>query len=145
MGRARSGSFTRAGQRAQLHATAAGKVFLAYLDPAELAAYLARPLAASTPVTITDPAALALVVEETRGRGWAINRGELFAEAGGLAVPVLDATGACAAALGLNVPLTRLTDDRVRVLIEDLQEATRRLRPAFGLGLAGPSAAPAGA
>lgn len=131
-------AFTRTGQRARLHATAAGKVFLAHLAPAELARYLARPLSASTPATITEPQVLAGVVEETRTRGWAINRGELFAEAGALAVPVLDAAGACVAALGLNIPLSRLTDDRVRVLVDDLQAATRRLTPAFGFGLGGP-------
>lgn len=138
-------AFTRAGQRARLHTSAAGKVFLAHLPPADLDAYLAGPLPAATPATITDPNALAAVVGETRRLGWAINRGELFPEAGALAVPVLDATGSCVAALGLNIPLSRLTDDRVRVLIEELQSATRRLTPAFGLGLAGPSVAPAGA
>ena len=131
-------AFTRAGQRARLHTAAAGKVFLATLPPADLARYLAQPLAAHTPATITDPEALASVVDVTRLRGWAINRGELHAEAGALAVPVLDATGRCVAALGLNIPLSRLTDDRVRDLIEELQAATRRLTPAFGLGIAGP-------
>ena len=101
-------AFTRAGQRARLHAIAAGKVFLAAMEPAELAAYLAGPLPAYTPLTITDATVVATVVDETRQRGWAINRGELFVEAGALAVPVLDARGACVAALGLNVPLSRL-------------------------------------
>ena len=39
-------AFTRSGQRARLHATAAGKVFLAAMPTAELRAYLAGPLAA---------------------------------------------------------------------------------------------------
>jgi IclR family transcriptional regulator, acetate operon repressor len=135
-------AFTRTGQRARLHATAAGKVFLASLTPDDLAAYLVRPLPASTPATITAPEVLVAVVEETRARGWAINRGELFPEAGALAVPILDAAGACVAALGLNIPLSRLTDDRVRVLVDDLSAATRRLSPAFGFGLPGASVAP---
>ncbi len=125
-------AFTRAGQRARLHAIAAGKVFLAAMGPAELAAYLASPLPAYTPATITDGAVLAKVVDETRRQGWAINRGELFVEAGALAVPVLDASGRCVAALGLNVPLSRLTDDRVQVLVAELQAATARLSPAIG-------------
>lgn len=128
-------AFTRSGQRAGLHAAAAGKVFLALLPPAELAAYLAGPLPAYTPSTITDPAVLADVVEETRRRGWAINRGELHVEAGALAVPVLDASGACVAALGLNVPLSRLDDERVRVLVAELQAATHGIGPALGFGI----------
>jgi DNA-binding IclR family transcriptional regulator len=79
--------------------------------------------------TITDPEVMAGVVEETRRRGWAINRGELHAEAGALAVPVFDATGTCVAALGLNIPLSRLTDDRVRDLVDELRAATHRLTP----------------
>jgi DNA-binding IclR family transcriptional regulator len=126
-------AFTRSGQRARLHATAAGKVFLAAISADELAGYLRRPLPAATPLTVTDPAALARIVEETRERGWAINRGELFPEAGALAVPVLDGAGACVAALGLNVPLSRLDDARIEALVADLQAATARLSPTIAL------------
>jgi DNA-binding IclR family transcriptional regulator len=128
-------AFTRSGQRARLHATAAGKVFLADLPPADLRAYLAGPLMPYTPATVTDPVALMRVVEETRQRSWAINRGELHVEAGALAVPVLDGSGVCIAALGLNVPLSRLDDARVEVLVSELQAATHRLGPTFGLGM----------
>jgi IclR family transcriptional regulator, acetate operon repressor len=127
-------AFTRSGQRARLHATAAGKVFLAHLPPEELAGYVARPLPADTPATITDPGALVAAVEATRRQGWALNRGELHVEAGALAAPVLDAAGACVAALGLNVPLSRFDDDRVQALGAELLDATARLSPAIGLG-----------
>ncbi|CAN5454800.1 IclR family transcriptional regulator [soil metagenome] len=133
-------AFTRSGQRARLHATAAGKVFLAHMSDDELRAYLAEPMRAYTPATVTDPATLADIVADTRRRGWAINRGELFSEAGALAVPVLDAAGAAVAALGLNVPLSRLDDERVRVLVAELRDATARLSPAMGLGLGAPTA-----
>jgi DNA-binding IclR family transcriptional regulator len=128
-------AFTRSGQRARLHATAAGKVFLASLPVAELAAYLARPLTAYTTATVTDPVVLADVVAETGRRGWALNRGELHDEAGALAVPVRDAAGTTVAALGLNVPLSRFDDARVDALMEELRAATGRLTPAFGLDL----------
>jgi DNA-binding IclR family transcriptional regulator len=126
-------AFTRSGQRAPLHATAAGKVFLAWMPQADVRSYLAGPLESRTPVTNTDPASLREVIEQTRLRGWAINRGELHVEAGGLAVPVLDAGGACVAALGLNVPLSRMDDERVRVLVAELQAASKRLTPSLGL------------
>lgn len=126
-------AFTRTGQRARLHATAAGKVFLAAMPPDEFHAYLRRPLTASTPLTVTEPDTLTRIVEDTRERGWAVNRGELFPEAGALAVPVLDAAGACVAALGLNIPLSRLDDASMEVLVGELVAATRRLSPAPGL------------
>lgn len=125
-------AFTRSGQRARLHAAAAGKVFLAAMPSDELAAYLAGPLPPYTPATVTDPARLATIVDETRERGWAINRGELFPEAGAIAVPVRDARGACIAALGLNVPLSRLTDDRIGTLVSELEAGARRLGPHSG-------------
>jgi IclR family transcriptional regulator, acetate operon repressor len=124
-------AFTRSGQRARLHATAAGKVFLASMPEPELRAYLASPLQPYTAATITDPADLARVVEETRCRGWAVNRGELHVEAGALAAPVRDGTGTPVAALGFNVPLSRLDDDRVRILVAELESATRRLSPSL--------------
>ncbi|MEX1172531.1 MAG: IclR family transcriptional regulator [Chloroflexota bacterium] len=128
-------AFTRSGQRARLHATAAGKVFLAAMPEPALRAYLRTRLDPYTPETITDAAVLERVVEETRERGYAINRGELFPEAGAVAVPVLDGHGTCVAALGLNVPLSRLDDERIRVLVAELLDATTRLSPAIGLGL----------
>jgi DNA-binding IclR family transcriptional regulator len=135
-------AFTRSGQRARLHATAAGKVFLVAMRPGELATYLAGPLGAYTPATVTDPDELVGVIEATRGRGYAINRGELFAEAGALAVPVLDGTGACVAALGLNVPLSRLDEDRVLTLVTELHVASARLTPAFAIATPGAPATP---
>jgi DNA-binding IclR family transcriptional regulator len=120
-------AFTRSGQRAELHAIAAGKVFLAHMGQAEVEDYLRRPLAAYTPATISDPETLRSAIELTRQRGWGVNRGELHAEAGGLAVPILDANGACVAALGLNVPMTRMGDENVSRLIGELLAARRRL------------------
>jgi DNA-binding IclR family transcriptional regulator len=122
-------AFTRAGQRARLHASAAGKVFLAAMPDDELASYLAVPLPASTPLTITDPARLAEVIAETRRVGYAVNRGELFPEAGALAVPVTDGAGSTVAALGLNIPLSRLDDDRIATLVDTLRVGASRLRP----------------
>ena len=109
------------------------------MPEADVQSYLAGPLTSHTPATNTDPDSLRDIVEETRRRGWAINLGELHVEAGALAVPVLDAAGACVAALGLNVPLSRMDDDRVRVLVAELRAATKRLTPTFGLDVRVPA------
>jgi DNA-binding IclR family transcriptional regulator len=127
-------AFTRSGQRANLHAVAAGKVLLAAMTEPDLEAYLAGPLEPYTPSTITDPAVLRRVVEETRRQGWAVNRGELHVEAGALAVPILDAGGICVAALGLNIPLTRLSDDDIPILVRELHAAAERITPPTAFG-----------
>lgn len=125
-------AFTRSGQRAKLHTVAAGKVLLAYMPERERETYLAGTLEPYTPFTITDATVLRQVIQETRSRGWAVNRGELHEEAGALAVPILDGGGGCVAALGLNIPLTRLRDEDVQVLIAALQAAAGRIGPTLG-------------
>lgn len=132
-------AFTQSGQRAKLHTVAAGKVLLAYMPERERETYLAGPLEPYTPVTITDPTVLRRVIEETRHQGWAVNRGELHLEAGALAVPILDTGGVCVAALGLNIPLTRLRDEDIPTLVAELQAAARRITPTTGF--AGPARA----
>lgn len=127
-------AFTRSGQRARLHTVAAGKVLLASMPERDLQAYLAGPLEPCTPLTITDATVLRQVIEEARRQGWAVNRGELYEEAGALAVPIRDTGGACVAALGLNIPLTRLTDEGIPVLVSELQAAADRITPTTGFG-----------
>lgn len=60
-----------------LHATSAGKAFLASLEDAELDALLARlPLKALTPSTLTTRTALKRDLRASRVRGWFLNREE---------------------------------------------------------------------
>ena len=60
-----------------LHATSAGKAFLASLDAAALDEALARgPLAPMTPRTRTDPAALRAELPASDARGWFLNAEE---------------------------------------------------------------------
>ena len=58
-----------AGSRRPAHATASGKVFLAY-NPGALAAYITRPLAALSPSTITSPTELQAEVRKVRTQGY---------------------------------------------------------------------------
>ena len=59
------------GQRTPLHATSAGKVFLAHAAPGELAAILAEGLERFTGHTITDPEELSRQLDEVRLAGYA--------------------------------------------------------------------------
>lgn len=73
---------TPVGSRAPLHAGAAGKAILAYLDW-ELAAV--QCLVRFTDATIVDPDALRRDLAETRERGYAVSVGERIPEAVGVA------------------------------------------------------------
>ena len=76
----------RIGAEIPAHATAIGKVYLAFapdsLRPLE------SPLARYTSSTITDPRALASEVESVRARGWAGMRNEWIPDLAGIAVPI---------------------------------------------------------
>jgi DNA-binding IclR family transcriptional regulator len=107
------------GRNSVAHATAVGKVFLAWggrLPEGELAAYTDR--------TITDRAELAEEIEQVRAQGWAQAAGEREAELNAVAAPVRDATGRLVAILGIQGPATRFTQRAMRTAAGALRERT---------------------
>jgi DNA-binding IclR family transcriptional regulator len=108
------------------HASAAGKVFLAY-GVAATAPRLAR----LTERTIVDPDALAAELRTVRERGYATLVDELEAGLSGVGAPVLDAGGAVVAALTVSGPTARLPAHRLallgRVAIEQAHAVSVRL------------------
>jgi IclR family acetate operon transcriptional repressor len=100
------------GQRSPLHASAGGKVFLAFPDPS------GRPrvpdgLQALTPRTIVDPAALATQLGEVRDRGWSLSDEEMEEGLVAVGAPVWDHTGIVVAAVVVSGPAFRLTPEVV--------------------------------
>lgn len=115
------------GRRAPLHATANGKVFLAYGAtpiPARL-----EPL---TPATITDRSALDAELERVRARGYATATDELELGLSALAAPVPGPNGQTVAALSVSAPTIRLTAERVEQLAPLLLEQARALSRRLG-------------
>jgi IclR family transcriptional regulator, acetate operon repressor len=97
------------GFRDAAHATALGKCVLAFLDPEARQDYLARhPLYDLTSRTITDPFALARVLDQVRLSGVAVDDGEYLPGNACVAVPVL-APGVTGT-VGLSLPRRRLHD-----------------------------------
>jgi DNA-binding IclR family transcriptional regulator len=100
-------SMARLGRPSISHATAVGKVMLAFgggaLPPE-------RDLVALTDRTITDRRALAVAVAEVRERGYGTVFGEREEDVNAIAAPVFDNTGALAAILGIQGPASRLED-----------------------------------
>jgi len=126
-------SMARVGRPSVMHATAVGKVMLAFGGPA-----LGRPRApgeAYTERTITDPETLAAEVAEVRERGIAEAVGEREPDLSALAVPVFARSGELAAILGLQGPSSRLPTVKRRALREPLEAAAAELAVSLG-GLA---------
>jgi IclR family transcriptional regulator, acetate operon repressor len=108
------------------HASAAGKVFLAF----GVAAVPAR-LERLTDRTIVDPVALERDLEAVRARGYATLVDELEPGLSVVAAPVFDAGGAVVAALSVSGPTSRLPEHRLallgRVAIEQAGAVSARL------------------
>jgi DNA-binding IclR family transcriptional regulator len=97
---------SRVGGRLPLHATAVGKVLLAYEEAWFRTAYLAQTLEAPTRRTHVDPASLAAELEQVREQGFATTLEEVRAGSCSIAVPALVRGGQAGAAIGLVMAST---------------------------------------
>jgi IclR family acetate operon transcriptional repressor len=110
-------SVAEVGRTSVAHATAVGKVFLAYGGSLP-----AGPLKSFTEQTITDPTVIAVEIAKVRDRGWAQAVGEREADLNAVATPVLTSTGRLAAILGVQGPAVRFSPRVMRVAAESLLE-----------------------
>ncbi|WBB61509.1 IclR family transcriptional regulator [Streptomyces sp. WMMC500] len=95
--------------RLPAHATALGKVLLAY-DVNAAAALGATPPAAYTPRTLTAPAVILAELRRIREAGWAGEHGERRLQEAGIAAPLRGAGGLVVGALGISGPAERLCE-----------------------------------
>ena len=128
-------SVARLGRPSVAHATAAGKVMLAFTgagshDPGELSAF--------TEKTITDRDELARQVAVARDHGFAEAAGEREPDLAAVAAPVLGRDSQLTAIIGLQGPTSRFTASRRRAVRPALLEAA----VAIGRGLGGYRPAP---
>lgn len=154
-------SMARVGRPSVPHATAVGKVMLAFADGVTAGAGAAAgggapamsggapmgggaaavSLTAFTDRTITDPATLARELAAVRERGWAEAVGERESDLAALAAPVFGRAGELAAILGVQGPVSRLPAGIRRGLREPLLMAAADLSSALGAAsLSGPVA-----
>jgi DNA-binding IclR family transcriptional regulator len=119
-------SMARVGRPSIAHATATGKVLLAFggVEPGALDAYTDR--------TITSPERLAAELDVVRRQGWAESEGEREPDLNALAAPVLGRADVLVAILGLQGPGGRLTAERRRAVLPALLEAAATLSRALG-------------
>ncbi len=109
------------------HATAIGKVFLAYAG--------GTPTGRLTPYTrrtITNTKELVAEIERTRARGWGQAIGEREADLNALAAPVLDGRGELVAVLGLQGPAARFDTEAMRAAVDHLVAHATQLSAADG-------------
>ena len=101
------------GWKTEPHATANGKVLLAFAENSSEELALHAPLEAFTEQTITNLEDLCSELERVRSEGWASTLGELEDGFNGVAVPVFDAFGRCLASLSVSGPVYRVPPSRL--------------------------------
>lgn len=114
-------SVAEVGRPSIAHATATGKVRLAYADAA-----IPLDLPAYTPRTITDRQILEGQIRLVRQRGWAQAVGEREVGLNAVACPILSPTG-LTAILGVQGPAQRFGPKVMRSAVEELRTHARAL------------------
>ena len=116
------------GIRLPLHASAMGKVLLAWSDGHETIVTHIGPLTPATPRTITDPVELQAELAHTRAAGYALSDEEMHPGIRTVAVPVLDDAEHAVFALAIRGPLDHITTSRLPSLIESARTTATAIR-----------------
>ncbi|MBX3015948.1 MAG: IclR family transcriptional regulator [Caldilineaceae bacterium] len=95
------------GERYPLHAVSSGKLFLAYAAEPQINTYLAQPLAALGPKTITAPSALRQQLAQIRTQGYDWSLEEFTAGLAVVSAPIFDAHGTVIASIYVCGPTLR--------------------------------------
>jgi IclR family KDG regulon transcriptional repressor len=117
-----------------LHATAAGKVLLAWRPEHELNRFLKPPLKRFTSRTITDRSRLKTELALARRNGYAQVWCEWFDDLVSVAAPVRNHRGAVIAALAVGLPESRCDKARIAVMGKEAIKAATHLSAQLGLG-----------
>jgi DNA-binding IclR family transcriptional regulator len=121
-------SVARVGRPSIAHATATGKVALAFgdveLPPGRLQAFTER--------TIVDRRSLSAEIDAVRRQGWAQARGEREEDLNALAAPVRGSRGELVAVLGIQGPASRFGEDAMARALEPLLARAAAVSDALG-------------
>lgn len=110
-----------------LHASASGKVLLAFAEPSLQDKVLSAGLAAYTSHTVTDPEQLRAELEKIRQDGYAINEQERFDGVRAVSVPVRSGRGNIVAAISAAGPVQRVGEEKLIRLRDALLVAAETL------------------
>ena len=123
------------GTRVPLHCTASGKLFLSQMPPEQAKALAGRePYERFTPNTITRWKALEKELANTRRTGIGLHDSELFADSVAVAVPIMDRSGRCFAAVAMHAPSSRLSIRGAMKFLPALQKAADAIASTMASG-----------
>jgi DNA-binding IclR family transcriptional regulator len=122
---------TQIGQVSPAWCTSTGRSMLAF-RPEVAERVLAGPLAPRTAKTVTDPKRIRAALREVAQNGYAVTRAENHIEMGGIAAPVRDHSGAVVAAIGIGIPVFRMSRELVARCIPSVVRTARAVSAELG-------------
>jgi IclR family acetate operon transcriptional repressor len=129
------------GERFPLHASASGKLFLAYLAAEDRARLLRGKREAYTEATLVERVRLLEEIEAIRKCGYSIDDNEREVGVRCVAAPVRNPRGQVAAAISLTGPTLRLSTSRLHELAAVLIETSQTIAKVWSDQTADPLAA----
>lgn len=120
------------GRHTPIHATAAGKVFLAHMPESQRRRILGGRLERYTGSTLVGRAALEEQVREIRKLGYAYTLEELEVGLNAVGAPALSSDGSVLATLSVSGPVFRLPEERIAEVGELLKEAALEVSRCLG-------------
>lgn len=122
---------SRVGDRMPIASTGLGKAMLAFLPDAEVSGILAGGIEQRTPATITQPQGLRQDLDETRRRGYSVDREENEEGIACVGAPVFDHDGSLVASISIAGPAFRVRDGQIpelgALVAEAAAEISRRI------------------
>jgi DNA-binding IclR family transcriptional regulator len=123
---------TRPGTELSIHATAHGKVWLAFGDRALLEALITAPLHVWTPKTLVAPEQLSDAVARVQKQGWATAADELITAVNALAAPVFNHNNEIAASIAMVGSTQYISATPDATQIEEVCATARRISERLG-------------
>jgi IclR family acetate operon transcriptional repressor len=118
----------RPGATIAAHASALVKAILAFSSPELVESLIrGRELPMLTRNTVTDPEELSQELRRVRERGYAVDRGEISAQATCISAPILDGHGMALAAISISGPTSRFNPRKEAPVIESLLMAVSEI------------------
>src|SRR5215212_3689151 len=123
---------TQPGTVLDFHASAHGKVALAFGPPALLQQCLAKPRKAWTAHTICSPTALERAIAQVKTRGWATAPNQVLQGVNGLAAPIFNHTGTYAGAVAIAGSIQYIPATPAEKQIKAVMRAAERISRKLG-------------
>lgn len=121
------------GPRVALYCTALGKIFLAYMKQTEIEAYIeGTELVSYTPNTILEKGRLLKELEETKKRGYSINREEHLLNRAAIGAPVFGRDRGVAASIALVLNPRDILGEQFEVFAKEVTDTALEISKSMG-------------